>query len=331
MRGFIYILLIASPLNAKFWFWQDKEEKQLHREEVTFYALKSPGSNERIARQGLLTLRDDAKATILILHGFGGDKVEVGPLRLMLKKYNVMTFDFRAHGERRFEQSSTIGFDEVYDVFGAVDYLKSRPETKSKPIIAFGLSMGAATAIEAQAIDPTLFKAMFLDTPFSTSDSFIQKIVERLKFTVSGYNITFLSDMLRRFAFTWIGQALLKAYVRIVGGSLKIETNVKPIYPIDSIKKISVPIQLVVCKYDEVIPYDEVLKLYDAHPGITRLTVTGGRRHCDSLFFVPESYKELINKFIRDVLSGEIYKQPKKEINEIMIDTKFENAGEMVR
>lgn len=332
MRGFLKILIVCLPvtISSKNWFWPDKEEKvPMQREEVTFYSLERPGSNERIARKGLLTLKEDAPATILILHGFGGDKFEVGPLRLLLKKYNVMTFDFRAHGENRYQQQSTIGHDEVYDVFGAVDYLKSRAETKDKPIIAFGLSMGAATAIEAQALDPSLFKALFLDTPFSTSDAFVQKIADGLRFTLFGYTVNIFGDLVQRFAFTAIGQGLLKGYIKIRYGGLKVETFVKPIYPIDSIKKINVPMYFVVCRGDEKIPYEEVLKLYEAHPGITRLAVTGGRRHCDSLFFVPEAYKKLLNGFIKDVISGAIYKQKKKEIKEIMVDAKPDTTEEM--
>ena len=307
------------------------------REEVTFYTCRGPGSNEMIPRKGILIKRDGAQATILILHGFGGDKTEVGPLRLMLKKYNVMTFDFRAHGKEGCKQCAgdevcTIGHDEVYDVFGAVDYIKSDPDIKDLPLIAFGLSMGAATAIEAQSLateaqplDPNLFDAMFLDTPFATSDCFIKKMTDSLDFKILGYEIDFLKRLVREYAFTTLGQGVLKSYIRLKYGNIKIDTFIKPIYPIKSIKNVHIPICLIACKNDEKIPYEDVLKLVDEHPGITRLIITGGRHHCDSIFYMPEEYKNLLNDFVQDVISGKINEQSKKEVFKFFVENERED------
>ena len=339
MKGLFKILLsliisISSLSFGRWDFWANREKalasKETRTESVVFYAKAHPNSNELIARNAVLTLREGAKATILLMHGFGLDKLDMAPLRLLLTKYNVMTFDFRAHGEKRFGQLSTIGHDEVYDVFGAVDYIKARPDLKDLPLIGFGISMGAATAIEAQALDPNLFVAMFLDTPFSTSDSFMQQLMSGLKFKVFGYEVTFLSDLMQKYAYTAFGQGVIRLYIRLMKGGLGVDTFVKPIYPIESIKKINIPIYLVACKRDEKIPHEGVLKLVEAHPGVTRLAVTGGRRHCDSLFFVPETYKLLLNNFIKDVISGKIYDQPKKEVIEIMVDRLDEHTGTVV-
>lgn len=304
--------------------------KEAFREEVTFYSKKDPSSNEMIPRKGLLIKKENAPATILIMHGFGGDKTEVGPLRLLLNKYNVMSFDFRAHGENKCDQLSTIGHDEVYDVFGAVDYIKSDPDLKKLPVIAFGLSMGAATAIEAQAIDPNLFNAMFLDTPFSTSECFIQKITDSLSFKIFGYECDFIKRIVRQYAFTPLGQALIRLFIKLKGGDLKVQTHVKPISPLNSIKKVYVPVCFIVCKHDEKIPYEEVVKIVEEHPGATRLVITGGRQHCDSVFHMPEQYKQVLNGFIQDVISGEINQQSKKEVMKFFLedDNKMEKKVE---
>ena len=288
-------------------------------EHISFYAQKDVCSNEMLKRNGILTRNPDAKATILILHGFGGDKQEVGPLRLMLRKFNVISFDFRAHGEHKCEQLSTIGHDEVYDVFGVVNWIKNDPELGKLPIIAFGLSMGAVAAIEAQSKDPDLFIAMFLDTPFTTSDSIIESLTSNIK--LFGYDIEFLKRLIRQYAFTPIGQSIIKSFLKLKYGELiKVDTYMKPIYPIESIKQITIPICLIVCKNDDKVPYKEVIKLVDAHPGRTRLIVTGGRQHCDSIFHMPEEYKNLLNDFINAVLSGEINNQPQKEFLEYYVE-----------
>src|SRR5438270_476 len=64
--------------------------------EVVFYVKKDANSNEYIARKGILTDRKSS-ATILVLHGYGRDKFDVGPFSLFLKDFNCMSFDFRAH------------------------------------------------------------------------------------------------------------------------------------------------------------------------------------------------------------------------------------------
>jgi uncharacterized protein len=317
--NFILFIFICAKLPA-----------ESSREEITFFASKGAGSNEMIPRKGLMVKRPEAPATILILHGFGGDHTEVGPLRLMLKKYNVVSFDFRAHGRENcvkclHDEVCTIGHDEVYDVFGAVDFIKNDPDLKNLPLIAFGLSMGAATAIEAQALDPNLFDAMFLDTPFATSECFIEKLTDSLDFKILGQEIGFIKRWIRQYAFTSFGQSLLKSYIRLKHGNIKIDTFIKPIFPIKSIKNVHIPICLIVCKNDEKIPYEEVVKLVDEHPGATRLIVTGGRHHCDSIFHMPEEYKSLLNDFVQAVISGEIEKQSKKEVLKFFLEDERED------
>ncbi len=286
-------------------------------ERITFFAQKDANSHERIARKGLLSRQTGAQATVLILHGYGGDRVEVGPLRLMLKKYNIMSFDFRAHGVGRSEQQSTIGHDEVYDVFGAVDFIRGLSGLKDKPIIAFGLSMGAAAAIEAQALDPNLFQAMFLDTPFASSEDIIHKAVDYIKISVGGYDIGQpIRSLLERYAlYPWV-QKIIIGMLKFVAQvkDIKVDTFIKPIFPIESVKKITVPTFFVVCKSDEKVTVADVMRIYENHQGIKRLMPTGGRHHCDTLFAFPRLYKKVLNQFIKDFLSQNIYQQPRELI-----------------
>ncbi len=79
---------------------------------------KTINSEEKIVRSGRLVRYPNAKATILICHGFMSDKFDVGFLRHMFPqgKFNFMTFDFRAHGENCEGQRCTFGRDESLDV-----------------------------------------------------------------------------------------------------------------------------------------------------------------------------------------------------------------------
>ena len=69
-------------------------------EKVTIHAQKNRDSIETIQRKGLLHRRSNAKANILMCHGFMCNKFDIGFVRALFgKDYNFLTFDFRAHGE----------------------------------------------------------------------------------------------------------------------------------------------------------------------------------------------------------------------------------------
>ena len=284
-------------------------------ENVTFYALKDSESNERVARDGILVLRPNAKATVLVLHGYTRDKCDASPLRLLLKNFNIFSFDFRAHGEHSAGQLSTMGYDEVYDVFAAVDYLRSRPELKNKPIFVMAFSMGSATAIEAQSLDQNLFAGMFLDTPFHSSAQVIKNGISRMRFNLFGYEFGIPGKkILECYAFNSYIQPILRQLLKLMVAfdGTKIETFMKPISPFESISKINIPCYFVVCVNDKVVPYQDVKQIYENHPGTAKLFISEGRGHCDALFNDPEYYDDILNSFFDDIVSGTL--DPNKRI-----------------
>ncbi|MDR3646611.1 MAG: alpha/beta hydrolase [Candidatus Babeliales bacterium] len=307
---------ITFPVAAL--FYKDIPEKKVVasknsvKEHVTFYAIKEEGSNERIGRKGILVKRDNAKATILILHGYSRDKFDVGPFRIFLSDYNCFTFDFRAHGEHIEDQCSTLGYDEIYDIFAAIDYLKSRPDLKDKPIFIFGFSMGAASAIEAQSLDPNLCQAMFLDAPFTSSVDVLHKILSKLKVGIWGYEFDLPGcGLLEKYAFNPYVQSIIRYLLKKIANvnDVNIETLVKPINPVESIKNITIPTYFVVCKNDSKSSPESVEQIYENANGYKRLWITNGREHCDSVFYDPEEYLKRLNNFFMDVITKKIYSQ----------------------
>ncbi len=294
--------------------------------EVVFYVKKNLESNEYIARKGILADRK-APATILVLHGYGRDKFDVGPFSLFLKDFNCMSFDFRAHGENKEDQLSTVGSDEILDVFAAVDYLRSLEDFKNKPLFVFAHSMGAATAIEAQAQyndfkeqysaikeanTPNLFEAMFLDAPFSSSKDVLRRGMEKVKLGLFGYEFYIPgTGWLQEYAFNPYVQPLIMFLLKGAGMSSPIQTFVKPIEPVESIKEVTVPCYFVVCKNDAKITVEAVTEIFNNAAGYKRLWITGGRDHCDSVFSDPERYMYTVNAFFKSVLNKTIFKQPK--------------------
>lgn len=308
LEKFVYILIffnIAYNINSE----------DFSKEPIVFYAKKNSDSNERIARKGFLVIRKNAPATVIILHGYGHNKFSVAPFRIFFRNYNCLTFDFRAHGEDITDQCCTIGHDEVYDLFAAVDYIRSHEKLKDKPILIWAPSMGAATAIEAQALDPNLSAGLFLDAPFRSSEDIIKNGISKMKFGFWGYEFNVPgTSLLGKYAFNSYIQPVLKYLLKKVAqmDATKIETFVKPIYPIESIKKVKVPCFFVICKNDEKISVESVKKIYENHTGPKRLWISNGRDHCDSIFNDPEKYENFANDFFSNVLSGEINNQHKE-------------------
>lgn len=298
-----------------------KMAKGLVVEHVELYPQSGHGSDTTITRKGLLSRCNDAKATILVCHGFMCDKYDVGILRKVFKKskFNVMTFDFRAHGEDSEGQYCTFGRDEALDVIAAAKFLRNHPDLQDTPLFAYGFSMGAVSAIEAQSSSPDLFDAMILDCPFESSEKVIKTGLEGLRCSAFGCEFDLPGrDFLQKHAFHPYVQALVKAVLKTVAqmDTTGVNTNFCPIYPAESAKNIVVPTFFIHCKNDQKVPVEQVKRIYENAAGFKRLWVTNGRRHYDSFVYNPVKYKEEVELFCDQVLNNDIANMPQEGVVE---------------
>ena len=95
--------------------------------------------------------------TVIPLHGYTASKWEriyMKPILEILLKggYNVLVFDFRAHGKSE-GKHTTVGDRELTDVLSAIDWLKENRADKSRKIGLIGFSMGAIVTIRTLAED----------------------------------------------------------------------------------------------------------------------------------------------------------------------------------
>src|SRR5512133_1944627 len=109
-------------------------------------------STDGITLSGWWIPAEGSPNTIIFLHGFGGTMdpdIKYVPAFIQAG-YNVLMFDFRAHGRSNGSRTS-LGALEVNDVIGAIHFAKS---CNSWAIGLMGFSMGGRAALLAAAQHP---------------------------------------------------------------------------------------------------------------------------------------------------------------------------------
>ena len=123
-----------------------------------------------------LLTADSSKGTVIIFHGFGGQKSSMlDKAEIFLKmRYSTLLVDFMGSGGSEGSQT-TIGFYEALEVKDAFEYIKSKGE---KNIILFGTSMGAVAIMKAEKDHKLSPSAIIIECPFGTM---LQTVEARFK------------------------------------------------------------------------------------------------------------------------------------------------------
>lgn len=276
---------------------------------IQFPVQQSKQNSDTFIRKGFLIQRPQALGTIVVCHGFTQSKHETAFFRTFFPHFNIMVFDFRAHGDLTDGQYSTIGRDEIYDVKGAVDFVKSHPKLQNKPIIGFGFSMGAVSLLQAQAEFPDLFNAIIMDSPFDSSSDCMAACIDAMltvKFFGQKYRLPGRKVMMKCLYCQRL-QPFVRQVFRYATGfkNFTSQTKFVPVLPIENAPKVTIPCFFITCENDKKVPVTCVRRLYNhvAAP-YKRLWITKGIRHCGSCLESPELYVYRINKFIKNVLDN---------------------------
>ena len=132
-------------------------------------------TTEELKLQGWMIKVPNAKGTVAMFHGHGGNKSDILTEAKEFRKmgYNTFLLDFRAHGNSE-GHTCTIGVKESDDVQLAYNYVKS---TGEQHILLWGISLGAAStrAISVHHINP---EKVILELPFGT---LLQAVEGRVK------------------------------------------------------------------------------------------------------------------------------------------------------
>ena len=266
--------------------------------------------NKSLERSGYVYYNPKAKANILLCHGYMTSKEDMNVLRYLLNEYNIISFDFRAHGEGISSQYCTLGCYEKYDVIACVEYIKSDKNLKNLPLFVYGFSMGSVASILAENEHPNLFDGAIWDCPFQSTNHLTEIALNNIKWKVNGYQIDIpIKKIIQKYIYNKSMQSFIQYFLKLFASmdSTVINTCIKNISPIEALSQIKIPFLLIGCFNDDKAPPESIVKMYQSnkHDIYSRCWISPGRRHFDSFFLHPEQYIAEIKGFINIVLRGE--------------------------
>jgi uncharacterized protein len=256
------------------------------RDEPERWGLPRPETLDLRARDGLrvhawLMTSPTARATVILLHGHGGNKHTLLPLAHMLyPEYHLLLLDSRGHGESDGTRT-TIGYEERLDVIAALDELERRG---LGPVGIWGTSMGGATAILAAAEDERIV-AVLADSPFARLRNAVAQAARGM-----GYPppiIPFMAELGCRTSARRLGYP------------------VAAFDPVEVIDRIAPrPLFLIHGEEDEIIPLSEAYALYERAGEPKELWVLPGLLHCRALESAYEPFSRRVREFFGRTLGA---------------------------
>jgi alpha-beta hydrolase superfamily lysophospholipase len=255
--------------------------EELPREKVTF-----PSRDGRLNLSGYFYPTTDSRAAIILCHGFHGGAVDTHPAASIAREsgYNTLTFDFRGCGESG-GKTTSVGYWEVGDLLGAIDYLKSRPEVDPEKICVYGFSMGGAVAILAAEREPAI-KAIITDAAFASLDALLS-----VKFNVF--------YRLPRFPFR---------YTAVWWSRWFSQTTGKKVDPLKALQKMAaesrgIPHFVIHGQSDDIIPVDNATLIYEKTPGPTKdLWLVPEAGHVAAGYFDQHAYMARVCEFLDPIM-----------------------------
>jgi fermentation-respiration switch protein FrsA (DUF1100 family) len=261
--------------------WGTDEPPAGAAEEIGFTSFQD---NVRISGWFFAAQSAQPAPAVVLCHGVWTGRRECLPLalRFLNAGYNVLCFDFRAHGLSggRF---TSLGHHETNDVIGAVEYLAQRPEVDAERIGVVGFSMGAAATIQAAARCPKIAAVV--------ADSSYASFVDAAKYSFD------LVTRLPHYPVAPLAMAWAKWIVNVDAARLR---------PVDVIGRIAPrPVMITHGIMDEIVPVRHAYTLFKAADEPKELWVVPGAHHVEARDQSPEEYFQRVEAFLTAALRGE--------------------------
>ncbi|AEC51445.1 2-acetyl-1-alkylglycerophosph ocholine esterase [Pyrococcus sp. NA2] len=191
--------------------------------------------------------------------------------------YNILTFDFRAHGESE-GSKTTIGDKEILDLMGAIDWLIKN--TRTKRIALIGFSMGAMVTIRGLAEDERTCCGVADSPPIYIDRTGARGIKYFAELPESLY-------------------PLIKPFIKLFSGAR--EVNI-----IEYAEKVRKPLLIIAGSKDPLVTMDEVRDFYERNRDINgglELWTTDAP-HVKSIELYQEEWKNKVEGFLRKHLDS---------------------------
>ena len=210
------------------------------------------------------------RPVVIYLHGNSSSRIEGTKMALFLlnKGIDLFVFDFPGCGKSEGEYIS-LGYYEKEDVSSIVDFVEKFPGVGKIGI--WGRSMGAATALMYSYQDKRI-KAQCIDSPFANFKDLAIKLCKQ-----HIYIPEFVINTILYF---------LKKTIR-----KKNDLEIENLKPIEFSKLSKTPAFFIHAMKDDLIPYEQTIKIYEEYSGIKSINITEGDHN------TPRQ-KQLINKII---------------------------------
>ena len=261
---------------------QEVRPKLLARDDISEVEFKT---FDNLKLNGLFIKRKNAKGNLLLCHGIHSIKEFMYLFIDILTDYNILMFDFRAHGKSE-GNLITVGFNEAKDVISAANYLKELTkddENKKLSLVATGFSMGGSSILRAAEQDPTICDAIIADSAFRSLN---EVVYDSFHVRAKG---------LPRFPFFYVTKWVFYFVSKI---------NLDSVSPIKSVKKINKPILFIHSADDHVVSNKNSVSMFEASiNNKSRLWIGPNCQHArlhNNYFGV---YKNKVSKFLQDVLN----------------------------
>jgi fermentation-respiration switch protein FrsA (DUF1100 family) len=221
-------------------------------------------------------------STLVLCHGVWTGRRECLPLALRFQAvgYNVLCFDFRAHGESGGSFIS-LGHNETRDVLGAVRWLADRPEVDRRRIGVLGFSMGAAAALQAAA--------RCQDIAAVAADSGYAELVDAV-----------------RYSFRRVGRLPHYPFgpLALYWARVMLRVDARHMRPIDEVGRIAPrPLLLLHGAEDEIVPVSHARRLFQAADEPKDLWIEPGQGHVGARDCLPDTYFARVEAFFREALA----------------------------
>lgn len=264
-------------------------ELNIPAEAVTF-----PARSGGHTLSGWFLAHPTATTTILVCPGYRTNKTDtLGIAHLLWRAgHTVLVFDYYGHGTRS-GTLVTLGYREMQDFLGAVDYVKQRVPATRIGVLAY--SMGAAIAIMCSTHLPEI-EALVADSSFATHTSVVDYHVRQaLHLPLAPF--LWLADR-------WLGW--------------RAGYHFHQVEPLRDIPYLSPrPILIIHGGKDKMVSPSDALQLYDAAKEPRELWIVEGADHCGAYFANRPAYVERVISFFNKYLERPLVRPHLVEVNSI--------------